>query len=96
MSSNEHILEEGKAMLDSVNENIREIELGIKAGAKEIDQAITTHLTALKKVRLDLRLILDNNNLDQSEATEDLDKYWEVIAKGRKLLKEQKKIFKNR
>jgi len=96
MSSNEHLLEESKAMLDSVNENIREIELSIKAGSSEIDQAVTTHLTALKKVRLSVRLILEDGNSEQQKKTEGLDEYWKIIAKGRKLLEEQKKIFKNR
>ncbi len=96
MSSKEQLLEEGKAMLDSINENIRDIELSIKAGSSEVDQEVTTHLTALKKARLDLRLILENRNPDQSKTTENLDEYWEIIADGRKLLEEQKKVFKNR
>ncbi|HKK63215.1 MAG TPA: hypothetical protein VJ951_11655 [Bacteroidales bacterium] len=97
MASKKHLKEEALAMIDSLNENIHEIELSIKSGADEVDQEITTHLTALKKVRLQLRLVLDKYNLSQvNDDAEKANEIWEIISDGRKVLSEKKRIFDNR
>lgn len=97
MASKKQLEEEAEAMVNSLNANIHEIELSIKSGVDEVDQQITTHLTALKKIRLELRLAINNHDLAQmDDQPEKVDDIWETISEGRKLLSEKKKVFKNR
>ncbi|NBC24005.1 MAG: hypothetical protein GVX78_00125 [Bacteroidetes bacterium] len=96
MARHEELIKEAKTMVDSIDENLREIELAIKAGSEPIDASINTHLTALKRIRFELRTILKKDINHSSNKINQLESEWETIVSGRKLLEEQKKIFKNR
>jgi len=95
MASNKELSEEAQSLIESIDENMREIELAVKSGDEEVNQELTTHLTSLKRVRLELRLLLKDNG-QGNDVENKIDDPWEIISKGRKLLEEQKKIIKNR
>lgn len=96
MSSKQQLKEEAKALMDSLTENVHEIELSIKSGSANHDESLSALLTSLKKVRFELRVIVEHEDPDKEDMSAELEKEWEIISTGRKLLEEQKKIIKNR
>ncbi len=95
MKNGEEISSNIQSLIASIDQNIREIEEAVKADSETVDKGLNTHLTRLKRVRLELRLIESQNN-DAMQDDSLREEAWETISRGRKLLEEQQKIFKNR
>lgn len=95
MENGEELSSNIQSLTESIDRNIREIEEAVKADSKTVDKGLNTQLTKLKRIRLELRLINSDSD-DALHGNSARKEAWEMISRGRKLLEEQQKIFKNR
>jgi hypothetical protein len=98
MASKDDIINEVESLYQSVEKNIREIEIAIKSNGENPEEQLNNHLNRLKKVRFKLRAGLDGLEKNPSAEIDKIEdkEIWELISEARKLLDEQKKIIKNR